>query len=93
MRMERPDHILIVDDDAEIRRLLEAYLSKNGLRVSTAAEGHAMWQALEAGQGFLARHLDHLAGRGAGLLHQQGQPGDGRAQRCAPALRGDAVRQ
>jgi len=50
MRMERPDHILIVDDDAEIRRLLEAYLSKNGLRVSTAAEGHAMWQALEAGQ-------------------------------------------
>jgi DNA-binding response OmpR family regulator len=29
------DHILIVDDDAEIRSLLQDYLQKNGYRVTT----------------------------------------------------------
>jgi len=48
--MDAPDHILIVDDDAEIRNLLSKYLLKNGLRVSAAANGRAMWQALEAGR-------------------------------------------
>jgi two-component system OmpR family response regulator len=47
--MDRPDHILIVDDDAEIRTLLGRYLEKNGLRVVTVADGRAMWQALEKG--------------------------------------------
>ncbi len=42
-----PDHILVVDDDPEIRRLLSTYLEKNGLRVTTAADGPAMWRALE----------------------------------------------
>lgn len=41
------DHILVVDDDSEIRQLLKAYLEKNGLRVTTVAEGTAMWQALD----------------------------------------------
>ena len=41
------DHILVVDDDAEIRQLLKNYLEKNGLRVSTVAEGKAMWQTLD----------------------------------------------
>ena len=41
------DHILVVDDDPEIRRLLKAYLEKNGCQVSTAAEGNGMWTALE----------------------------------------------
>ena len=36
--MEHVDHILIVDDDREIRELVGNYLKKNGLRVSLAAE-------------------------------------------------------
>ncbi len=48
--METPDHILIVDDDAEIRKLLGDYLQKNGLKTTAVAEGRAMWQALEAGR-------------------------------------------
>lgn len=42
-----PDHVLVVDDDPEIRHLLKTYLEKNGYRVSIAAEGGGMWQALE----------------------------------------------
>jgi two-component system OmpR family response regulator len=48
--MDAPDHILIVDDDAEIRSLLNQYLVKNGLRVTAVAEGRGMWQALDAGR-------------------------------------------
>ena len=40
------DHILVVDDDPEIRHLLKTYLEKNGYVVSTAAEGNAMWTRL-----------------------------------------------
>ena len=29
------DHLLLVDDDREIRDLVSAYLQKNGLRVTT----------------------------------------------------------
>ena len=47
--MDRPDHILIVDDDAEIRTLLGRYLEKNGLRATAVADGRAMWQALDRG--------------------------------------------
>ena len=45
--METPDHILIVDDDAEIRSLLGTYLEKNGYRATVAADGPAMWKVLE----------------------------------------------
>jgi len=45
--MEAIDHILIVDDDAEIRSLLSGYLIKNGMRVTTAADGRAMWHVLD----------------------------------------------
>jgi two-component system OmpR family response regulator len=48
--MDTPDHILIVDDDAEIRGLLGEYLRKNGYRTSVAAEGKAMWSALARGK-------------------------------------------
>ena len=48
--MDNQDHILIVDDDADIRSLLGTYLQKNGMRATTAADGRAMWQALERGR-------------------------------------------
>ena len=40
-------HLLIVDDDPEIRALLRDYLERHGYRVSAAGDGGAMWQALE----------------------------------------------
>ncbi len=43
------EHLLIVDDDAEIRSLLSRYLQKNGLRATAVADGRAMWQALDKG--------------------------------------------
>ena len=46
--MEQADHILIVDDDLDIRELLAEYLQKNGLKVSTAANGKQMRAVLEA---------------------------------------------
>jgi len=41
-----PDHLLIVDDDAETRDLLREYLHKQGYRVSVAADGKGMRAAL-----------------------------------------------
>ncbi|WP_394682477.1 response regulator [uncultured Comamonas sp.] len=41
------DHILLVDDDRDIRDLVSAYLQKNGLRVTTAPTGRHMRQLLE----------------------------------------------
>ncbi|MDQ8002868.1 MAG: response regulator [Pseudomonadota bacterium] len=41
------DHILIVDDDREIRELISAYLVKNGLRVTAVPTGRHMRIALE----------------------------------------------
>ena len=37
--LEQAPHILIVDDDREIRDLLAKFLERNGLRVSTARDG------------------------------------------------------
>jgi len=47
--MDRNAHILVVDDDREIRTLLARFLTDHGLRVSTAANGHEMLAALDAG--------------------------------------------
>ncbi|MFV1981973.1 MAG: response regulator [Thiohalomonadales bacterium] len=41
------DHILVVDDDTEIRQLLKTYLEQHGLRASTANDGKAMWKLLD----------------------------------------------
>jgi DNA-binding response OmpR family regulator len=41
-----PPHILVVDDDAQIRALLEEYLRDNGLRASVAANGSEMSRIL-----------------------------------------------
>ncbi|HEV7318697.1 MAG TPA: response regulator [Ensifer sp.] len=45
--MEHIDHVLIVDDDREIRELVSSYLKKNGLRTSTVADGRQMRAFLE----------------------------------------------
>ncbi|WP_439682467.1 DNA-binding response regulator, OmpR family, contains REC and winged-helix (wHTH) domain [Cupriavidus oxalaticus] len=42
------DHILVVDDDREIRELVSTYLAKNGLRVTVAQDGRQMRAILEA---------------------------------------------
>ncbi len=44
--MDAAAHLLIVDDDREIRDLLRRYLLKQGYRVSTAADGRDMRQVL-----------------------------------------------
>jgi len=44
--MATQDHILVVDDDAETRRLLQEYLQKQGYRVTSAADGKALRAAL-----------------------------------------------
>ncbi|HRP98766.1 MAG TPA: response regulator, partial [Rhodocyclaceae bacterium] len=41
------DHILVVDDDREIRTLLADYLTRQGLRCTTAANGREMKDALD----------------------------------------------
>ena len=40
------DHILVVDDDAETRSLLQQYLQKQGYRVTSAGDGKALRGAL-----------------------------------------------
>jgi two-component system OmpR family response regulator len=45
--MNASPHILIVDDDREIRDLLAKSLGKHGLRVTTAADGRDMRRVLE----------------------------------------------
>lgn len=48
MMSTQSDHILIVDDDRDIRSLLADYLEKQGLRCTTAADGREMKLRLEA---------------------------------------------
>lgn len=45
--MNRLDHVVIVDDDAEIRSLLEDYLARNGYEASSAAGGRELSRVLE----------------------------------------------
>lgn len=44
------EHLLVVDDDAEIRQLLSTYLQENGYRVTAVPDGRGMRAALAAGQ-------------------------------------------
>src|SRR5262245_55396171 len=48
--MEASPHILVVDDDREIRDLLSRFLRKHSFRVTAAADGREMRKALEAGR-------------------------------------------
>jgi two-component system OmpR family response regulator len=45
--MSAPDHILVVDDDAEIRNLLRDYLQKQGYRVTAVADGRGLRAAVD----------------------------------------------
>lgn len=45
--MSKPDHILIVDDDPDIRQLLCTYLSEAGYRTSAASQGQEMRRRLD----------------------------------------------
>jgi len=45
--MQSNPHILVVDDDVEICRLLKQYLEKSSLRVSTVCDGRQMQRALD----------------------------------------------
>ena len=46
--METTPHILVVDDHRDIRDLLARYLTKHGLRVTTAADGVELKRVLKA---------------------------------------------
>ncbi len=46
--MEHAEHILVVDDEPGICKLLDRYLSQQGYRVSTAGDGVSMLKVLEA---------------------------------------------
>lgn len=46
LRMEALDHILIVDDDPDIREMLIEYLNRQGLRASGASDGKGMREVL-----------------------------------------------
>ncbi len=43
-------HILVVDDDRELRGLVSKYLAEHGFRVTQAANGRDMMNAIEAGR-------------------------------------------
>lgn len=45
--MNSPAHIIVVDDDHEIRTLLAEYLERNGLRVSVARDGKEMRRTID----------------------------------------------
>ncbi|HXH04300.1 MAG TPA: response regulator [Candidatus Competibacteraceae bacterium] len=48
--MNSSPHVLIVDDDREIRELLQDFLGRHGYRVQAVGDGRAMFKALETGR-------------------------------------------
>jgi two-component system, OmpR family, response regulator len=48
--METTPHLLVVDDDREIRDLLARFLKGHGFRVTAAEDGRAMFEALSGGR-------------------------------------------
>ena len=62
--MNNPDHVLVVDDDLEIRSLLRDYLEKNGYRVTAVGDGKAMWAAFDEARPDIRRARRDAAGRG-----------------------------
>ncbi len=50
MRMPNTPHILVTDDDRQIRTSLARFFTANGFRVSAAEDGVAMFDAVEKGR-------------------------------------------
>ena len=46
MRIPLVHHVVVVDDDAEIREALTDVLTDNGFRATTVANGEELWQVL-----------------------------------------------
>ncbi|HUN90696.1 MAG TPA: response regulator [Burkholderiaceae bacterium] len=44
---EHAPHVLVVDDDRDIRELLAGYLVRQGMQVETAADGEGLWRGLD----------------------------------------------
>jgi DNA-binding response OmpR family regulator len=62
---ERRHQILVVDDNADMRRLSSRVLSRSGYRVDDAEDGVAGWEALRAGRYDLLitdHHMPKLTG-------------------------------
>ena len=47
--MSKPEHIVVVDDDPDIRDELDEYLTRHGYRVSLAEDGAALRRVIEEG--------------------------------------------
>ena len=45
--MGRPEHIVVVDDDPDIRDEIDEYLTRHGYRVSLAEDGAALRRGIE----------------------------------------------
>jgi DNA-binding response OmpR family regulator len=52
MALQTPEdvHVLVVDDEVRVRKMLADYLSEQGMQVSLAANGREMWERLERGR-------------------------------------------
>jgi two-component system OmpR family response regulator len=48
--MSDAPHLLVVDDDREIRDLLQRFLTRHGYRVDVAGDGRAMQRLLDHGR-------------------------------------------
>jgi two-component system OmpR family response regulator len=46
--MPNPVHVIVVDDEAEIRAVLSGILEREGYRVTDCADGQAFWEAVAA---------------------------------------------
>ena len=68
---EAPDHVLVVDDDAEIRTLLAEYLSQNGIRVTVARDATEMRQVFDEAR---ADEVDRIIGIEMGADDYLGKP-------------------
>jgi two-component system, OmpR family, response regulator len=55
-------HVLVVDDDRDLRALVGKYLAEHGFRVTQAANGREMMNAIETGR-FDLRARPHDARR------------------------------
>ena len=74
----KPAHILVVDDDADIRATLKAALTPEGFRVSEAQNGRELMEAVSAAVPDLITLDLNLAGAYfRQKLHKLGQAGRG----------------